>query len=157
MKMIPLSKGVKLHSQKLLNITFVLITTGCIFRVLSQPASFHINNQFYPLMGISGFIEYAAILLFGINIWKTLHSEQEEVVEHIEKATANTNVYQIIKQYPETLDILLRFGFKQLRNPILRNTLTRTINLGQAVQINPVDLDDLLKELNEVMKANSKQ
>ncbi|OHB45895.1 MAG: hypothetical protein A2094_03955 [Planctomycetes bacterium GWE2_41_14] len=67
-------------------------------------------------------------------------------------ATAGTNVYQLIKQYPQTLDILVGFGFKQLKNPILRNTLARTISLGQAVQINPVNLEDLLKEINNAIK-----
>jgi Domain of unknown function (DUF1858). len=104
-------------------------------------------------MGISGFLEYAAMFFFGINTWKTmqLHVE-EEPTEQIKIATANTNVYQLIKQYPQTLDILIGFGFKQLKNPILRNTLARTISLGQAVQINPVNLEDLLKELNNAIK-----
>jgi len=47
---------------------------------------------------------------------------------------------------------LIGFGFKQLKNPILRNTLARTISLGQAVQINPVNLEDLLKEVNAAIK-----
>jgi len=45
------------------------------------------------------------------------------------------------------------FGFKQLKNPVLRNTLARTISIGQAAQINPVNLDDLLRELNKAIKV----
>ena len=152
-KMIPLSKGVKLCSAKLLNVTFVLINIGCVFRVVAQPVSTHLYPQFYPLMGISGFIEYSAMFCFGINAWKTMQlTVVEETGEQITVATAGTNVYQLIKQYPQTLDILVGFGFKQLKNPILRNTLARTISLGQAVQIVPVSLEDLLKELNATIK-----
>ena len=152
-KMIPLSKGAKLCSTKLLNATFVLINIGCFFRVVAQPVSSHLYPQLYPLMGISGFIEYAAMFCFGINAWKTMQLDVvEEAGEQITVATAGTNVYQLIKQYPQTLDILIGFGFKQLKNPILRNTLARTISLGQAAQINPVNLDDLLKELNAAIK-----
>jgi len=152
-KMIPLSKGVKLCSAKLLNATFVLINIGCVFRVVAQPVSTHLYPQFYPLMGISGFIEYSAMFCFGINAWKTMQLDvEEESTEQITIATAGTNVYQLIKQYPQTLDILVGFGFKQLKNPILRNTLARTISLGQAVQIVPVSLEDLLKELNATIK-----
>ncbi len=153
-KMIPLSKGVKLYSLKLLNVTFVLVNVGCVFRVAAQPVSSHIYPQFYPIMGISGFIEYAAMFCFGINAWRTMQLgvREEEATEQIKIATANTNVYQLIKQYPQTLDILVASGFKQLKNPILRNTLARTISLGQAVQINPVNLEELLDKLNNVIK-----
>ncbi len=153
-KMIPLSKGVKLCSVRLLNAAFVLINIGCAFRVFAQPISDLLYPQFYPLMGVSGFIEYAAMFCFGINAWRTMQLDvEEETSEQITVATAGTNVYQLIKQYPQTLDILIGFGFKQLKNPILRNTLARTISLGQAVQINPVNLEDLLKELNNAIKT----
>ena len=154
-KMIPLSKGVKLCSPILLNATFVFINIGCVFRVAAQPIATHLYPQLYPVMGISGFLEYAAMFFFGINAWKTMQLDiEEESTEQIKIATANSNVYQLIKQYPQTLDILVGFGFKQLKNPILRNTLARTISLGQAVQINPVNLEDLLKELNAAIKMD---
>ena len=152
--MIPLSKGVKLCSTRLLNASFVLINIGCVFRVAAQPLSTHVYPQLYPIMGMSGFIEYAAMFCFGINAWKTMQLDtKEESTEQIKVATASTNVYQLIKQYPQALDILVGFGFKQLKNPVLRNTLARTISIGQAAQINPVNLDDLLRELNKAIKV----
>lgn len=152
-KMIPLSKGVKLCSTKLLNATFILINIGCVFRVTAQPIATLLYPQVYAFMGISGFLEYAAMFCFGINAWQTMQLDaEEESSDQIKIATASTNVYQLIKQYPQTLDILVGFGFKQLKNPVLRNTLARTISLGQAVQINPINLEDLLKELNGAIK-----
>ncbi len=62
-------------------------------------------------------------------------------------------MYQLIKQHPQAIDVLVSKGFTQLRNPILRNTLERAVNIGQAVKINPTDLDQLLKELNESIQA----
>src|SRR3989337_2292423 len=113
-----------------------------------EAISVHFYPQLYSIMGFSGFIEYAAMFFFGINVWTTMRLEtEEEPTEQIKVATASTNVYQLIKHNPQTLDILVKFGFKQLKNPILRNTLARTINMGQAVQINPVNLEDLLKEV----------
>ncbi|MDR4508890.1 MAG: DUF1858 domain-containing protein [Candidatus Brocadiaceae bacterium] len=154
-KMIPLSKGAKICSTKLLTMAFILINIGCFFRVVTQPLSYHVSSYFYPLMGVSGFIEYAAMFCFGINMWKTMAvEEQEESTEQIILATPGTNVYQLIKQHPQSLDILVNFGFKQLKNPVLRNTLARTISLGQAAQINPINLEDLLKELNHAITEN---
>ncbi len=73
--------------------------------------------------------------------------------EEITAVTASTNVYQLIKQHSQAIDVLVSKGFTQLKNPILRNTLARAVNIGQAVRINPTDLDQLLKELNESIQA----
>jgi hypothetical protein len=109
-------------------------------------------------MGISGFIECLAILLFGINIWKTINegkrgTRDDEVHDEITAVTASTNVYHLIKQHPQAIDVLVSKGFTQLNNPILRNTLTRAINISQATKINPTNLDQLLIDLNESLKA----
>ncbi len=128
-------------------------------RVIFQPVAVHTgSNSAFLLMGISGFIECTAILLFGINIWKTITegkqgTKDDEVHDKIAAVTAATNVYQLIKQHPQTIDIFVSKGFKQLKNPILRNTLARTVNIAQATKIKPMDLDQLLKELNESIKT----
>ena len=93
-----------------------------------------------------------------INIWKTINegkqgTKDDEVHDEIAAVTASTNVYHLIKQHPQTINVLVSKGFTQLKNPILRNTLTRAINISQATKINPTDLDQLLIDLNESLKA----
>ena len=59
-------------------------------------------------------------------------------------------------QHPQTLDVLVNRGFKQLKNPVLLNTVARTVNIGTAVTIHTTDLGSLLEELNEAIdKKNS--
>ena len=159
-RIIPISQGIKLHSYTLLTKIFILINIGCAMRVIFQPVAVHTGSTpAFMLMGISGFIESIAILLFGINIWKTISkgkrqgSKGDEVHNEIAAVTASTNVYHLIKQHPQTIDVLISKGFTQLKNPILRNTLTRAINIGQATKINPTDLGRLLIDLNESLKA----
>jgi iron-sulfur cluster repair protein YtfE (RIC family) len=159
-RIIPISQGIKLHSYTLLTKVFILINVGCAIRVIFQPVAVHTGSTpAFLLMGISGFIESLAILLFGINIWKTINkgkrqgAKDDEVHDEITTVTATTNVYQLIKQHPQTIDVLVKKGFTQLKNPILRNTLTRAINIGQATKINPTNIDQLLKELNASLKA----
>ena len=158
-RIIPISQGIKLHSYTLLTKIFILINVGCAIRVIFQPVAVHAGSgSAFMLMGISGFIECLAILLFGINIWKTISegkqsTKDDEVHEEIAAVTASTNVYHLIKQHPQTIDVLVSKGFTQLKNPILRNTLTRAINIGQAIKINPTDLDQLLIDLNESLKV----
>jgi iron-sulfur cluster repair protein YtfE (RIC family) len=158
-RIIPISQGIKLHSYTLLTKIFILINVGCAIRVIFQPIAVHTGSgSAFMLMGISGFIECLAILFFGYNIWKTINkgmrgTQDDEVHDEIATVTASTNVYHLIKQHPQTIDVLVGKGFTQLKNPILRNTLTRAINIGQAIKINPTDLDQLLKDLNESLKA----
>ncbi len=158
-RVIPISQGIKLHSYSSLTTTFILINSGSALRVVFQPIAVHTGSvPSYLVMGISGLIESVAILLFGINIWKTISdgkrqgSEEGDVSDRLTSVTASTNVYQLIKQYPQAVDILVSKGFTQLKNPILRNTMTRAVNLGQATKMHDTDLDQLLKELNESLK-----
>lgn len=159
-RIIPISQGIKLHSYSLLTMTFILIIVGCVLRVIFQPLAVHTGSvPAYLVMGISGLIESVAIVLFGINIWKTMSdgkrqgSEEEDVHDKITSVTALTNVHQLMKQHPQTIDILVSKGFTQLKNPVLRNTLARAVNIGQAIKIHHTDLDQLLKELNESLKS----
>ena len=159
-RIIPISQGVKLHSYSSLTMSFILINTGSFLRVVFQPIAVHTGSvPSYLIMGISGLIESVAILLFGINIWRTLSdgkrqgAGEEDDHGNITSVTASTNVHQLIKQHPPAMDILISKGFTQLKNPILRNTMTRAVNLGQATKMHNTDLDQLLKELNESLKS----
>jgi hypothetical protein len=159
-RIIPISQGIKLHSYSSLTMTFILINAGSALRVVFQPLAVHTGSvPAYLVMGISGFIESVAILLFGINIWKTISdgkrqgTDEGEVHDEITSVTASTNVHQLMKQHPQTIDILVSKGFTQLKNPVLRNTLARAVNIGQAIKIHHTDLDQLLKELNESLKS----
>ncbi len=159
-RIIPISQGVKLHSYSSLTMSFILINTGSFLRVVFQPIAVHTGSvPSYLIMGISGLIESVAILLFGINIWRTLSDGkrqgggEEDDHGNITSVTASTNVHQLIKQHPPAMDILISKGFTQLKNPILRNTMTRAVNLGQATKMHNTDLDQLLKELNESLKS----
>mgnify|MGYP003963784307 FL=1 len=159
-RIIPISQGVKLHSYSSLTISFILINTGSFLRVVFQPIAVHTGSvPSYLIMGISGLIESVAILLFGINIWRTLSdgkrqgAGEEDDHGNITSVTASTNVHHLIKQHPPAMDILISKGFTQLKNPILRNTMTRAVNLGQATKMHNTDLDQLLKELNESLKS----
>tara|TARA_B100001964_G_scaffold74206_2_gene84254 strand:- start:1371 stop:3452 length:2082 start_codon:yes stop_codon:yes gene_type:complete len=159
-RIIPISQGVKLHSYSSLTMTFILINAGSAIRVVFQPLAVHTGSvPSYLIMGISGLIESVAILLFGINIWRTLSdgkrqgAGEEDDHSNITSVTASTNVHHLIKQHPPAMDILISKGFTQLKNPILRNTMTRAVNLGQATKMHNTDLDQLLKELNESLKS----
>jgi len=157
-KMVPTFKGVGMHSIRLADLSFYLINIGCFLRVSTQIMIGLSNDSYYSLIGFSGWIELAAIGIFGYNVWKTMNAEDEDEIEEpqetLTEITGDTNIANAIDQYPETLDVFLEFGFKQLSNPVARKTVAKMFTIKQATKIHPVDVDTLLKALNEKIKKS---
>ncbi|MGR3302533.1 MAG: DUF1858 domain-containing protein [Candidatus Scalindua sp.] len=155
-KMVPTFKGVGMHSIRLADLSFYLINIGCFLRVSTQIMIGLSNDSYYSLIGFSGWIEFTAIGIFGYNIWKTMNAEDEDEIEEpketLTEITGNTNIANAIDQYPEILDVFLGFGFKQLTNPVARRTVAKMFTIKQASKIHPVEIDALLKALNEKIK-----
>ncbi len=155
-KMVPTFKGVGMHSIRLADLSFYLINIGCFLRVSTQIMIGLSNDSYYSLIGFSGWIELAAIGIFGYNVWKTMNAEDEDEIEEpqetLTEITGDTNIANAIDQYPETLDVFLEFGFKQLSNPVARKTVAKMFTIKQATKIHPVEIDTLLNALNEKIK-----
>jgi hypothetical protein len=58
-------------------------------------------------------------------------------------------VAEIAEWYPALLDIFERYGFKELRNPLLRRTLARRVTVRMACELKHVPEEKLLAALNE--------
>ncbi len=156
--MVPTFKGVGMYSIKLADLSFYLINIGCFLRVSTQIMIGLSNDSYYSLIGFSGWIELAAIGIFGYNVWKTMNAEDEDEIEEpqetLTEITGDTNIANAIDQYPETLDVFLEFGFKQMSNPVARKTVAKMFTIKQATKIHPVEIDSLLKSLNEKIKKS---
>lgn len=157
-KMIPTFKGVNMYSLRLSNMTFILINIGCFIRVFSQMLVGISGGKvmFYAAAGVSGWIELAALGIFGYNLWKTMNIVQEAkqpVSKKLSKITKDTKVFDIVDQYPDTLQIFLDFGFTQMANPVMRNTMGRVASIEMATKMHNVDTDKFLKALNDKIGA----
>jgi len=158
-KMVPTFKGVDMHSIKLANLSFYLINIGCFLRVYTQImiGLSHSEDFYYSLIGFSGWIELTAIGIFGYNVWKTMNAKDEDIEETektLTEITGDTNIAHAIDQYPEILEVFLEFGFKQLASPAARKTVAKMFTIKQATKIHPVEIDSLLKALNERVKKS---
>ncbi len=65
--------------------------------------------------------------------------------------TPKTKIYDLLEAYPELEDILIRSApeFKKLKNPVLRKTIARITNIGQAAIIGGLNVEDLVNRLRE--------
>lgn len=61
----------------------------------------------------------------------------------------NKNIYELTVEYPELIDILSELGFAQIKNPVLRKTVGKTVTLTAACGQLNLDFDSLKKMLKE--------
>ncbi len=93
-----------------------------------------------------------------LRIWKRGTEGRLEEVPECSKELEftideNTNVGELLKRVPEALDVLIKYGFTPLKNPILRKILPHTVTLGQAKRIRRLSdekFQELLKELRRL-------
>ncbi|GAB6102120.1 DUF1858 domain-containing protein [Thermococcus atlanticus] len=83
---------------------------------------------------------------------KELSMEVEECDDKLEEITEDTNVAKLLKAYPESLKILVKYGFSPLENPEMRKTLARTITLKQAKELIGMG-DERFEEMMKELKA----
>ncbi|MBV6519188.1 MAG: hypothetical protein DCC43_12410 [Candidatus Brocadia sp.] len=156
-KMIPTFKGIDMHSLKLSNMTFILLNTGCFLRVFSQiMVGVSEKPVYYVVMGTSGWFELAALGIFGYNLWKTMNTTQvakSPAAVKLTEIAKDTKVFDIVDQYPETLQIFLDFGFSQMANPVMRKTMGRVASIEMATKMHNVDTEKFLQALNDKIRS----
>lgn len=65
--------------------------------------------------------------------------------------TPKTKIYDLLEAYPQLEDVLIGLApeFKKLKNPILRKTIARVANIGQAASIGGINVEKLVNTLRE--------
>ncbi len=86
---------------------------------------------------------------------KELSMEVKECDERLEEITKDTNVAKLLKAYPESLRILVKYGFSPLENPMMRKTLAKTITLKGAKRLIGMS-NEKFREMMAELKALEK-
>jgi len=63
--------------------------------------------------------------------------------------TPKTKIYDLLEAYPELEDTLIALApeFKKLKNPILRKTIVRITNIGQAAIVGGLNVEEMVNAL----------
>ncbi len=72
-RVVPILAGMDSSRMNSLQVPFVLINVGCIGRVVLQILTDFVPKIAFPLVGVTGFIEFAALLWWGIELWQTMN------------------------------------------------------------------------------------
>jgi hypothetical protein len=65
--------------------------------------------------------------------------------------TPKTKIYDLLEAFPELEDTLIAAApeFKKLKNPVLRKTIARITNIGQAATVGGLNVEELVNMLRE--------
>ncbi len=70
----------------------------------------------------------------------------------MDKITQLTNVFELTEEIPESINVLKEMGFAPITNPVMRKTVGRKINLGQAAKIKKMTAEEMVQQLAEKLK-----
>lgn len=154
-RIVPVFAGNKLYSVSLLTPIFWLLTIGTAMRVGGQITGGLWGGPGLAIMGISGFLQWVALGLFGYDVWRSVGKREEPVVEVSTPApsariTGDMIVGDVLEKYPQALSIFLSHGFAHLANPVARQTMAKTVTIAQATRVHGIDTGKLVEELNHV-------
>ncbi len=73
-RIVPILAGIDSKQMNSLWVPFIFINLGCTGRVVFQVLTDFVPSVAYPLVGFTGFIEFAALLWWGIELWRTMNA-----------------------------------------------------------------------------------
>lgn len=157
-KVVPTLSGVDVRRAASLWPTFILLNVGNAMRVSFQIAT-DFTPSAYPIMGISGFIEVVGLTLWAYELLSNMRVGRKlekqvtfEPLIHLKPLTIvpQTRVAEVLRNYPQSLDVFLKHGFTPLSNPVLRQTMARVVTVEQACRREGVDLNSLMTDLQVI-------
>ncbi len=154
-KVVPTLSGVDVRRAASLWPTFILLNLGNTMRVTFQIAT-DFSPSAFPIMGVSGFIEVVGLTLWAYELVRNMRVgiENERRDSTVDQGpltvAAQTRVADVLRRYPQALEIFLKYGFTPLSNPVLRRTMARVVTIEQACRREGADLDRLLAELRSI-------
>jgi hypothetical protein len=141
---------------------FLLVSVGCLLRVVMQPLT-DWSSGIARLLGISGTLEVAGLAWWGLGVAGIIISGMRPLGASLpatgpppERIEGHHRVADVLEWFPETESVFLKWGFTAIKAPLLRNTLARQVSLAQAASLRGVALDELVAALNAVIAARRK-
>lgn len=160
-KVVPTLAGVSPASLADLWAPFALVNAGCAMRVGFQTATDVWPAAFLPA-GISGLLEVAGLALWAANLYPYLaRGVLPAGIVHAGRRSGpvspDETVASVLEGVPGAEEVLLRFGFREVTNPVLRRTVARTVSLRTACRMRAVDVDALVEALERARRSGSRE
>ena len=148
-KVVPILKGFDPAREPALWAPFTLITAGLALRILGQLATDGGSQAALALAAASGPLTALGFLVWGLYMWGLIRRTRHEAAAAPAgpRVAPDVTVAQIVDWFPATLEVFESFGFRELKNPLLRNTIGRRTTIRAACSMKNVDLDAFVAAL----------
>ncbi|HKQ97264.1 MAG TPA: DUF1858 domain-containing protein, partial [Candidatus Polarisedimenticolia bacterium] len=153
-RIVPVFRGVPLWSPRFREWTFWLLAIGNPIRVVGQILSAVAGPAWLRFAGISGVLELTALVLFAVNLWRTMNTEtagERAAMQAPPAIAADTRVGELLDAYPTLLPVFVSSGFAPLANPLLRRTVARGVSVAQACRMHGLALEPFLDRLRRAL------
>ncbi len=127
--------GRELFSTRMMAASLWLLTIGCLARVLSEAVAYSTHGLAWKILPVSAYLEFAAVLLFSLNLATTVLSRIPAWLGAHE-VSADLPVYWYVTSFPELRTVLARAGLSTL-NRI--HDVPRSLSLGEATKADEAD------------------
>ena len=89
-------------------------------------------------------IEVTGLAIWAFDLWRTMGQRPRPATScgNI-PVTSNSRVAEVVTAYPGTIPVFLQFGFTMITNPIMRQTVARSVSLEQVCRLHHVDREAL--------------
>lgn len=146
-KIVPVLGGLSPSQVGTLRATFWLVNLGNAMRVVFQILT-DSYSWAYPCMAASAWIEVGGLAIWAIDLWRSMGQRPHTAAScGSVPLTLTTRVADIASAYPETIPVFLEFGFTMITNPLMRQTVARSVTLEQVCRLRRVDAQALIAAL----------
>lgn len=142
--------GRELWSAQPMRWSLMLITVGCILRVVSEPLAYGgIVNSAWRILPVSAFAELAAVLMFGFNIAMSMAAPIPSWFGR-NQVNDRMSVYWLISSYPATRRLLVESGLATLA---LAEEVPKSLSLREAAQADGAQPEILVEKLGAFFES----
>ncbi len=128
--------GRELFSTRLMAASLWSLTIGCLARVTSEAVAYSTHGIAWRILPVSAYMEFAAVLLFSLNLVATALSRIPAWLG-TDEVNADLPLYWYVTSFPELKAVLARAGLSTLNRA---QDVPRSLSLGEAAKADDADL-----------------
>jgi uncharacterized protein involved in response to NO len=153
-RVLPIFNGVNLWSNRLMRMSFWHLAAGSTLAFAMAFNKVFEATWSYAWSGIGGFLVFAALVMFAINIAMTLRTKAEKFTRDAE-VKPTTRITELLEVYPEMRPVLIHGGLSGLAT--MRHNPPRFVTIEFAARRHNIDAEPLIQLLNGTIQRQEQR
>ncbi|HUJ11322.1 MAG TPA: hypothetical protein VL171_14995 [Verrucomicrobiae bacterium] len=151
-RVLPIFNGVNLWSNRLMRASFWHLAAGSTLAFAMAFNNIFETTWSYVWSGIAGYLVFAALVMFAINIAMTLRTQAEKFTRD-SAVKLTTRVTELLEIYPDLRPVMIHGGLSGLAT--IRHNPPRFVTIEFAARRHNLDPQPLLDVLNDEIQRRT--